>query len=101
MSGTGAAAAQLQCLTWISRRGCRRQELVRVIDLAQSPLPPELAHIPEDFWLIDGREVVAMHYEPDGQFRAAEILPTQQVAKHCKAAEVAWELGEDFLVWWN
>lgn len=76
-------------------------ELVRVIDLAQTPLPPELTRIPEDFWLIDGREVVAMHYEPDGQFRAAEILPTQQVAKHCKAAEVAWELGEDFLVWWS
>lgn len=57
MSGTGAAAAQLQCLTWSSRRGCRRQELVRVIDLAQTPLPPELTHIPEDFWLIDGREV--------------------------------------------
>jgi hypothetical protein len=100
MSGTGAAAAQLQCLPWSSQgvpaprtRPCHRS--------GADPLPLELAHIPEDFWLIDGREVVAMHYEPDGQFRAAEILPTQQVAKHCKAAEVAWELGEDFLVWWN
>ena len=50
-------------------------EIIRVIDLAQTQLPPELARMVVDFWLVDGCKVVAMHYEPDGQFRVAEILP--------------------------
>ncbi len=76
-------------------------EIIRIIDLAQTPLPPELTRIAGDFWLIDSREVVAMHYQPDGQFRAAEILEPQHVAEHRTAAAVAWELSEDFTTWWN
>ena len=76
-------------------------EVIRVIDLAQTPVPPELTGIAGDFWLIDGREVVAMHYEPDGQFHAAEILSPDQVAEYREAAALAWELGEDFTTWWS
>jgi hypothetical protein len=76
-------------------------ELIRIIDLTQTQLPQELTSIPGDFWLIDGRQVVAMHYEPGGQFRAAEVLDAARVAEHRRAAEVAWEMGEDFAVWWN
>lgn len=76
-------------------------ELIRIIDLAQTQLTQELTSMAGDFWLINGREVVAMHYQPDGQFRAAEVLDRQQVAEHSTAAEIAWELGEDFPTWWN
>jgi hypothetical protein len=76
-------------------------EIIRVIDLAQTQLPPELARMVEDFWLVDGCEVVAMHYEPDGQFRAAEILPPEQVAEYRETAALAWELSEDFATWWD
>ncbi|HEX5142411.1 MAG TPA: hypothetical protein VFW21_00935 [Mycobacterium sp.] len=77
-------------------------EIIRVIDLAQNRLlPAELTSIAGDFWLIDGREVVAMHYQPDGQFHAAEILHPNQVAEYRAAAKVSWELGTDFTTWWN
>ncbi|MGH3937590.1 MAG: DUF6879 family protein [Pseudonocardiaceae bacterium] len=76
-------------------------EIIRIIDLARTQLPPELTRIAEDFWLIDDREVVAMHYYPDGQYRAAEVLDSQHAAGHRIAAQVAWELGEDFMTWWN
>lgn len=77
-------------------------EIIRVIDLARNRLlPAELTRIAGDFWLIDGGEVVAMHYQPDGQFRAAEILDPSQVADYHTAAGVSWELGTDFITWWN
>jgi len=76
-------------------------ELIRVIDLAHTELPAELTRIPQDFWLIDGRDVVAMHYHPDGQFHRAEIMDPQHGAEYRTAADAAWELGKDFLTWWN
>lgn len=42
-----------------------------------------------------------MHYHPDGQFRTAEILDQQYVAEHDRAAQLTWELSEDFTIWWN
>jgi len=76
-------------------------EIIRVIDLAQTPLPAELTRIPQDFWLVDRREVVAMHYHPDGRFRTAEILDQRYVAEYSMAADIAWDLSEDFTTWWN
>ncbi len=76
-------------------------EIIRVIDLAKTQLPLELTRVTVDFWLVDGREVVAMHYQSDGQFRAAEILPPPQVAEYHETAAAAWELGEDFTTWWD
>lgn len=76
-------------------------EIIRIIDLAHTSLPPELTRIAGDFWLIDDREVVAMYYQSDGQFRAAEILEPKHVVEYRMAAEVSWELGVDFTSWWN
>ncbi|MGH3439484.1 MAG: DUF6879 family protein [Pseudonocardiaceae bacterium] len=76
-------------------------EIIRVIDLAHTSLPRELTRVAGDFWLIDGREVVAMYYQPDGQFRAAEILGPEQVDEHRSGAGISWELGIDFGTWWN
>lgn len=76
-------------------------ELIRVIDLARASLPSELTRIPRDFWLVDGHEVVAMHYDPDGRFHGGELLDPREAAEYVVAAEVAWELGEDFTTWWN
>ncbi len=73
---------------------------VRILDLADTPRPRELTLVNQDFWLVDDREVVLMHYHADGQFEAAEILDQQHVARHRAAAEVGWNLGTDFTTWW-
>ncbi len=64
----------------------------RILDLADTPRPPELTLVNQDFWLVDDREVVLMHYHADGQFEGAEILDQQHVARHRAAAEVGWSL---------
>lgn len=76
-------------------------EQIRVIDLAATGLPPECDRVVGDFWLIDNRDVVAMHYAPDGQFEGARVLDPQHVRCHRAAAEASWRLGEDFAAWWG
>ena len=76
-------------------------EPTRVIDLAESYLPPDLEDAPGDWWLIDGRDVVRMHYHPDGRFRGAEVLEDpEHVSWHHLAADAAWQVAEDFTTWW-
>lgn len=80
----------------------RAGEIIRVIDLAEVQLPQELsAAMGMDFWLIDGRDVVAMHYAPDGQFRSAEVVDSNYTTSFHTVAEVAWRLGGDFDTWWE
>jgi hypothetical protein len=76
-------------------------ELIRIIDLADTSLPPALAAVEGDFWLIDGRDVVGMDYGLDGQFHGARVLEAEHLAPQRAAAEIAWQLGEDFAAWWD
>ncbi|MGH3905860.1 MAG: DUF6879 family protein [Pseudonocardiaceae bacterium] len=66
------------------------------MDLAEQDLPEELAAAPGDWWLIDGGDVVTMHYHPDGQFLGAEILAARQAAQHRIGADAAWRAAEPF-----
>lgn len=75
--------------------------LLRVIDLADhSHLPAELDVAAGDWWLMDGRDVVAMYYHSDGRFRGAEVLDPTHVGRYRVAMEAAWRVAEDFGSWW-
>lgn len=54
-----------------------------------------------DFWMIDNRAVVVMHYDPDGRFVGGE--PTEdpaEVARWRDVAERAWSAGDSLTEWW-
>lgn len=87
---------------WGYELNSKAGELIRVIDLSQTPgLPDELTRIIGDFWLIDGHTPVVMHYAPDGQFRYAETVQAQYNGLYRAAATAAWRIGHDFTTWWN
>ena len=86
---------------WGYRYNVTAGEPTRVLDLAEQDLPKELDAAPGDWWLIDDREVVTMHYHPDGQFRGAEVLHSPHVARHRIAADAAWYAAEPFTSWWD
>jgi hypothetical protein len=75
-------------------------EQIKVIDLATTVLPEQL-RIREDFWLIDDEIAVTMFYAEDGQFqKALAVTHSPEVRFFREAAQMAWELGEDFNTWW-
>lgn len=53
-----------------------------------------------DFWLIDDRDGIRMHYYPDGRFLGAGPVGSDQVLRyqHCRDAAVA--AAEPFVTWW-
>ncbi|MBV9059803.1 MAG: hypothetical protein JO296_13505 [Pseudonocardiales bacterium] len=64
-------------------------ELVRVLDLAEQPMPRELRCAPGDWSLIDGQQIIKMHYQSDGQFHGAQLLGPSCVELHRTAADAA------------
>ncbi len=86
---------------WGYRYNVGAGEPTRVLDLAETDLPKELAAAPGDWWLIDGRDVVMMHYHPDGRFRGAEILDPQDTGRYRLAADAAWRASALFTIWWD
>lgn len=76
-------------------------ENIRVLDLAETSPPTELQQAPGDWWLIDDREVIAMHYYPDGRFMGAQVLDPQYVNQHSQAASAAWNIAVPFGPWWK
>lgn len=74
-------------------------EQIRVLDLAEVPLPSALATV-SDFWLIDEQGVVLMHYDTDYTFVGGELLDLSESDEYRDAASLAWRLGRDFAIWW-
>lgn len=85
---------------WGYRLNEQAGENIRVLDVAETSLPTELGGAPGDWWLIDGRDVVRMHYYPDGQFRGGEVLDSQHLERHRLAADAAWDHAAPFGPWW-
>jgi hypothetical protein len=58
----------------------------------------------EDFWIVDGGEVVVMRYDSDGRFLHADVVPASQPDREFYAylwiADRMWESAEPFLDWW-
>jgi hypothetical protein len=78
-------------------------EDIRILDLAERQLPActRLAHLVDhDFWLIDNRHAIRMHYDDDGRFLGAEPVPDSQLARYQHARDAAIAAAEPFNRWW-
>ena len=76
-------------------------EDIRILDLAERPLPPPLVGIDHDFWLIDGQTVIRMHYDGDGRFDGAEVLPSADLPRYQAARDAALAGAELFPAYWE
>lgn len=71
-------------------------EDVRVVDLAEHPMPAGL--VDHDFWLIDDHYPIRMHYDAGGRFLGAE--PADDVARYQRVRDSAIAASEPFTTWW-
>ncbi|MGH3824952.1 MAG: DUF6879 family protein [Pseudonocardiaceae bacterium] len=74
-------------------------EHIRILDLAERPRPADL--LDEDFWLIDEREVLRMHYSEDGQYVGAEVAPEEMLSRYLACKDAAWSGAVDFADYWK
>jgi len=73
-------------------------EDIRVLDLAEAGEPPGLAG--QDFWLMDDRVVVVMHYGDGGRFVGASVAADGELDRYRRAASAALDAGVAFGVYW-
>lgn len=73
-------------------------EDIRILDVSEVSPPPLIS---EDFWLVDDREVVRMHYDLEGRFFGAEILASREVSRYRAARDAAWQAAEPFSSYWS
>jgi hypothetical protein len=77
----------------------RAGEHIRILDLAERPRPAGL--LDEDFWLIDEREVLRMHYSDEGKYVGAEVAPEEVLPRYLACKEAAWSGAVDFADYWK
>lgn len=77
----------------------RAGEHIRILDLAERPRPADL--LGEDFWLIDDREVLRMHYDAEGRYIGAEVAPEEVLPQYLAAKDAAWSGAVDFSDYWK
>jgi hypothetical protein len=75
-------------------------EDVRILDLAERPLPAGL-DIDHDFWLLDDQLVVRMHYDEGGRFLGAEVLVAAELPRYRLGRDAALEAAEPFSSYWG
>ncbi|MER6573924.1 DUF6879 family protein [Streptomyces sp. NPDC001093] len=61
---------------WAYEHTVEAGEDVRILPVSKQEWPSELPH--HDYWLFDSTQLVAMYYEEDGSFSAAEIIDDPQ-----------------------
>jgi hypothetical protein len=71
-------------------------EEIHVLDLAERALPPEV--VDHDFWLIDDKYPLRMHYAENGEFIGAELV--DNLGRYQKARDAALAAAEPFAQWW-
>ncbi|GAA3551084.1 hypothetical protein GCM10022419_034220 [Nonomuraea rosea] len=72
-------------------------EDIRILDASERSLPAEVPD--HDYWLIDNRLVIRMHYDDTGRFVGAEIRDDVALYRH--ARDVAMSAAEPFSSWWQ
>jgi Family of unknown function (DUF6879) len=72
-------------------------EDIRIIDLADRPLPAGLTD--HDFWLVDDTYPIRMLYSSDGRFTGAEPVTDPGPYQRTRAAAIA--ASEPFTSWWR
>lgn len=71
-------------------------EEIHVLDLAERDLPTVL--VDHDFWLIDDKYPLRMHYSETGEFVGAHLV--DNVELYQKARDAALAAAEPFERWW-
>lgn len=71
-------------------------EEIHVLDLAECELPVEV--VDHDFWLIDDKYPLRMHYGEGGEFLGAELVDSLE--RYQKARDAALAAAEPFDQWW-
>lgn len=75
-------------------------ENVAILDLAERPRPPEL-DVDYDFWLLDDRLAVRMHYDAGGQFVGADVLAETELPHYRSVRDAALLAAEPFSSYWS
>lgn len=71
-------------------------EEIHVLDLAERELPAEV--VDHDFWLIDDKYPLRMHYSETGEFIGGELVDSLELYR--KARDAALAVSEPFEQWW-
>ncbi|MEE2039072.1 hypothetical protein Q8791_17810 [Nocardiopsis sp. CT-R113] len=71
-------------------------EEIHVLDLAERKLPAEV--VDHDFWLLDDKYPLRMHYSPKGEFIGGELVDSLELYQ--KARDAALASAEPFAPWW-
>jgi hypothetical protein len=74
-------------------------EDIRVLHRGEHSIPDGVI-TDRDFWIVDDHEVVAMHYDEDGHFEGAEVLPEDALDGHRDTRDRTWAAAEPFGEWW-
>jgi hypothetical protein len=74
-------------------------EDIRILHRGEHGIPEDVI-ADQDFWIVDDREVVAMHYAADGRFEGAEVLPEDNLDRYRDTRDRTWEAAEPFVEWW-
>jgi uncharacterized protein DUF6879 len=74
-------------------------EDIRILRRGEHGIPQDVI-TDRDFWIVDDSEVVAMHYDADGRFEGAEVLPSDTLERHRDTRDRTWEAAEPFVQWW-
>lgn len=85
-------------IEWQYLRNADAGEQCRVVERANDPGVGA-----QDFWMIEGRSVLLMHYsEEEGRFIGAELIDSlAKVERWRDVATRAWDAGTDLRDWWN
>lgn len=77
-------------------------EDIRILDLAEQPLPPALALVGGHDWhLIENTTVIRMHYAETGRFAGAEILGEEELPRYRAARDAALQAAVPFTSYWG
>ncbi|MFE9245052.1 DUF6879 family protein [Nocardiopsis sp. NPDC006938] len=71
-------------------------EEINVLDLTERELPAEV--VDHDFWLLDDRYPIRMHYSESGEFVGGELM--DNLGHYMKARDAALAAAEPFEQWW-
>lgn len=75
-------------------------EDIYILDTATTPLPTALDGL-RDFWLIDDRTIIVMHYDEHGRFEGGEIAPDAELPRYRAARDAALAVSLNFSRWWE
>jgi len=74
-------------------------EDIRILDLAEQTAPDGLTD--HDFWLIDDRHAIRMHYDEGGRYLGAEPVDDTELPRYQQARDAAVTASEPFAPWWS